>query len=781
MCDAENIFFHDLNSNVVHLFDGWHVNGGDCRIQDLSNLFDADETHLTSKEFSLLGEFSYLRFCADGTGFSIRSSSGTYPIFFCETADVQVVSNRAALASFLANLDTKFSLNESFVLSMLGVGWALFYDSICQGIRSLHPQYRLRVENHKFIVESTSRDIWYDSELTQLYLSDRNAFYDRLLVEMESSISHFAPIIKESNPILFLSGGKDSRLIFALLNKLGLLEFCRVTSTGSPYLPDVVIAQHIARHYEVPLSVSDSVFTDIDYSDHLCDHILLTEGAIGPFNLARLSCTNSEITLTGHELGLREDILNLNKRRERNNNPDAIFEDVVEYFEGFDYANLLTKEAKEYLRCKAWESFKQVYETTVIKENAGWRFRNEYRTSGYVIYIKFMSILNKGFSPYILMLDNIIKMAYAAGASERFNEMLHFETIWRLDKWLTKCPFANQEWSSEVKKKLWNNGVALSYALRPSNSDLAPRLGPHAVFSKNKDKIFDFILSNISQKIKNYIDLRNLNELRIKNISNRQLRTIFNLFMLTFIENQSDWGSFVRKKMEKNQGPQNLPNLRYISDRTVSALNLGEYRGKIYGQLIPEIIWDYQYNKTPRELRRHAFAKMKQGEHFEAYSLFHGAAMFGCDQSYFMMGKLCLEGLGVEKNEKKAIQYFSIAADAGYQEAKASLARCYDKGIGVEKDSVKACLLYKEAVAAGNKWVLERLGELLNDDESQELFRKAFEFYYEKAQEGHAFAQFKIGEMYLTGKGTSIDVKQSTYWLEKASLKGFKPTERKLF
>jgi len=251
--------------------------------------------------------------------------------------------------------------------------------------------------------------------------------------------------------------------------------------------------------------------------------------------------------------------------------------------------------------------------------------------------------------------------------------------------------------------------------------------------------------------------------------------------MFTFIENQSDWGSFVRKNMEKNQGPQNLPNLRYISDRTVSALNLGEYRGKIYGQLIPEIIWDYQYNKTPRELRRHAFAKMKQGEHFEAYSLFHGAAMFGCDQSYFMMGKLCLEGLGVEKNEKKAIQYFSIAADAGYQEAKASLARCYDKGIGVEKDSVKACLLYKEAVAAGNKWVLERLGELLNDDESQELFRKAFEFYYEKAQEGHAFAQFKIGEMYLTGKGTSIDVKQSTYWLEKASLKGFKPTERKLF
>ena len=48
------------------------------------------------------------------------------------------------------------------------------------------------------------------------------------------------------------------------------------------------------------------------------------------------------------------------------------------------------------------------------------------------------------------------------------------------------------------------------------------------------------------------------------------------------------------------------------------------------------------------------------------------------------------EGLGVEKSEEKALEYFKIAADRGHEVALYNVGKSYTKGLGVEMDTPMA-------------------------------------------------------------------------------------------
>ncbi len=66
-------------------------------------------------------------------------------------------------------------------------------------------------------------------------------------------------------------------------------------------------------------------------------------------------------------------------------------------------------------------------------------------------------------------------------------------------------------------------------------------------------------------------------------------------------------------------------------------------------------------------------------------------------------------GLGVERDYEKAIEWYSKAAEQGYSTAQNNLGNMYYNGLGVERDYEKAIEWYSKAAEQGNKRALNSL------------------------------------------------------------------------
>lgn len=73
-------------------------------------------------------------------------------------------------------------------------------------------------------------------------------------------------------------------------------------------------------------------------------------------------------------------------------------------------------------------------------------------------------------------------------------------------------------------------------------------------------------------------------------------------------------------------------------------------------------------------------------------------------------------GMGVNVDYKKAVYYYSKAADKGYAVAQYQLGICYSKGLGVEKDYVKAVEYFKLASSNGLKEATDVLNVIAKSD-----------------------------------------------------------------
>ncbi|RHZ89540.1 hypothetical protein Glove_13g46 [Diversispora epigaea] len=104
--------------------------------------------------------------------------------------------------------------------------------------------------------------------------------------------------------------------------------------------------------------------------------------------------------------------------------------------------------------------------------------------------------------------------------------------------------------------------------------------------------------------------------------------------------------------------------------------------------------------------------------------------------STIFLADMYFDGLGVEKDMKKAFQIYSKVADEGSFKALNAVAYCYDNGFGIEKNE-----------------------------------EKAFKLYLKSAEKGH-LAQLNVGSCYIYGTGTTKDEAKGFQWYMKSSLAG---------
>ena len=153
---------------------------------------------------------------------------------------------------------------------------------------------------------------------------------------------------------------------------------------------------------------------------------------------------------------------------------------------------------------------------------------------------------------------------------------------------------------------------------------------------------------------------------------------------------------------------------------------------------------------------------------------FEKAAEYGNAQAQGRLGRLFLDGNGVQKDFGKALEWFNKAAAQEDVIAQFGLGMMYGKGDGVPKDESKAQEWIQKAASQGlpdaqnavAAWHSEGYFGFPKDP------NKAVEWLQKAATQGHAFAQLSLGQAYRDGKGVPKDAMKAREWYGKSAAQG---------
>ncbi len=139
-----------------------------------------------------------------------------------------------------------------------------------------------------------------------------------------------------------------------------------------------------------------------------------------------------------------------------------------------------------------------------------------------------------------------------------------------------------------------------------------------------------------------------------------------------------------------------------------------------------------------------------------------------------LWGNLLTDGLGMEKNEKRAVELYYTAAEMGYAPAANALGQCYSFASGVKADDLRAVSCYRRSADAGYAPAQFHLGVCYYNGQGVKVDKaEAAKWYAEAAEQGYAPAQFTLGKHYVqVMNGVENDPERGEVWLTRAAEQG---------
>ena len=159
-------------------------------------------------------------------------------------------------------------------------------------------------------------------------------------------------------------------------------------------------------------------------------------------------------------------------------------------------------------------------------------------------------------------------------------------------------------------------------------------------------------------------------------------------------------------------------------------------------------------------------------DHKKGYEYLRKASKY-LPEAMGRLGHCYSNGLGCPQNYTKALDCYTIAANAGNAEAQYDLGICYRRGEGVPQDFSKAIEWYEKAIEQGHTGAMVNYAILLDNGIGVEQDnQKAFELYKKAAEADNYQAQFCLGDMYFQGRYVSQDYSEAIKWFTLAAQKG---------
>jgi len=162
------------------------------------------------------------------------------------------------------------------------------------------------------------------------------------------------------------------------------------------------------------------------------------------------------------------------------------------------------------------------------------------------------------------------------------------------------------------------------------------------------------------------------------------------------------------------------------------------------------------------------------GDPEEAALWVRSAAEYGVPAAQLRLGRMLLEGRGVEVDERAALAWFIRAADQGNAEAMNMVGRCYENGWGSAVDFAHAASHYRRSADAGHDWGEYNLGNLLFDGRGvpQDL-EKALQWYLRAAHRGHGRAMNLAARCFEEGWGCARSRAEAAEWYRRSAETGY--------
>lgn len=144
-------------------------------------------------------------------------------------------------------------------------------------------------------------------------------------------------------------------------------------------------------------------------------------------------------------------------------------------------------------------------------------------------------------------------------------------------------------------------------------------------------------------------------------------------------------------------------------------------------------------------------------------------------ENLFNEGTAYLNGLGVDRDSKKACDLFHKSAVMNFSMAQFNLAECYRTGSGREENLDKAAFWYTEAINNGNIRARISLAgiRLYKADLVEGDVKHIIELLVKVSPDTDEapYALFMLGELYLKGRGVNKDLAKALNYLREAAEK----------
>lgn len=155
----------------------------------------------------------------------------------------------------------------------------------------------------------------------------------------------------------------------------------------------------------------------------------------------------------------------------------------------------------------------------------------------------------------------------------------------------------------------------------------------------------------------------------------------------------------------------------------------------------------------------------------KAFQYYSKAVEAGNPNGYFYLGRAYATGEGVSQNGKKALEWYGKSVKAGLA-GRESIGDMYFYGQGVPKDYEKAIFWYSQEAQRGNARVQVKLGDLYwNGVEIPQNDQKAVR-YYQQAAPYHSHAKYQLARAYELGRGIPKDIERAKQLYQMALASG---------
>jgi len=214
-----------------------------------------------------------------------------------------------------------------------------------------------------------------------------------------------------------------------------------------------------------------------------------------------------------------------------------------------------------------------------------------------------------------------------------------------------------------------------------------------------------------------------------------------------------------------NDGPANTP--RVVKTTPADASN---------EEIVVASLGELQANDTPQSQPEPAIdtSSLVSGLDYVNDALKSSVAE-GSAEAIYEVGRRHLEGIGVEKSAKIALEWYTRAAEMDFAPAQYIVANLNEKGVGIERNIPEAIRWYERAASNGNIISMHNLAVLHatpnavngtpDTDAAYKWFKKAAEY-------GVRDSLVNLGIFYTKGVGTEVDLIQAYKWFTLAAKAG---------